>query len=301
MMAAGLGANDIMQYIEPHPDLVIACYNSPESVTLSGDENAIDMVGASLKDAGVFSRKLNTSGNAYHSHLVKKAGKYYQDCVQKCGLDSVSFKTPKVPMYSSLTGGRLGKTDFGANYWRGNLESPVLFDQAIQALLCENPLIHHMVEIGPHSALKGPLRQIAVSKGLSTDQLTYMSTLVRGSDGVEDVLRLAGSLFLHGYSVDLARVASVEVQDSESSRISYKSGVHLVDLPPYQWNYEALHWNEHRISKQFRFRSHPRHDLLGSLQPGCSLNEPVWRNRLWLKDVPWLRDHKVSFAVCPVY
>lgn len=44
----------------------IAAYNSPGSVTLSGDASAIDQIHAEAEEKGIFSRKLRV-GVAYHS------------------------------------------------------------------------------------------------------------------------------------------------------------------------------------------------------------------------------------------
>lgn len=290
MMAVGLGAKNAAPYVQGGTDVVVACHNSPESATLSGNEEGIDKILASLKQDGIFSRKLRTSGNAYHSPLVRQAAQYCQGYFGKSipKLAGLLPRSPTVPMYSCVTGTRLGTADVGIHHWRRNLEDPVLFDEAMQALLIDKPA-DLIIEIGPHSALSGPIRQIKSAVGIGPNEIPYLPGLIRGSNGVEDMLRLAGSLFVHNYPVDINAVNSSHdpVQKHRSA---------LVDLPPYQWNYEGVMWTESRLSKELRFRSHCRHDLLGSRQPGSSFNEPSWRNILYLKHVPWLQDHKVGPA-----
>lgn len=69
----------------------------------------------------------------------------------------------------------------------------------------------------------------------------------------------------------------------------------MPDLPTYQWNYEEnTLWTENRLSRELRFRKHARHDLLGSLVVASSKFNPTWRNRLSIKDVPWLADHRIG-------
>ena len=286
MLAVGLGSEKARGYIEGHSDVTIACYNSPKSVTLSGGEVDIDNIKAILTDASIFCRKLNTAGNAYHSTMMEPVGEDYQQLLE-ASLPPTHENLPpsNVTMFSSVDTKAITSGTISIDYWRRNLESPVLFTQATQNLLAANSAINHVVEIGPHAALSGPFRDIRATNGLSTSHLEYSATLKRGENGVDNVLRLAGELFLAGYSIDLGEANKASGSDLEPSL--------LVNLPPYQWNYEDIHWNESRLSSNLRFRKHARHDLLGSREPSSSANAPSWRNLLALKNVPWLRDHKV--------
>ena len=286
MLAVGLGSEKAREYIEGHSEVAIACYNSPESVTLSGSEAGIDNMKAILTEASIFCRKLNTAGNAYHSAMMKPVGEDYEQLLE-ASLTAMHGDLPpsNVTMYSSVDMKAISSGTVSIDYWRKNLESPVLFTQATQNLLAANSAINHIVEIGPHAALSGPIRDIRAANGLTASRLEYSATLKRGENGVDNMLRLAGELFLAGYSIDLGEVNKASGSDVAPSL--------LVDIPPYQWNYENLRWDESRLSSAFRFRKHARHDLLGSREPSSSANAPSWRNLLALKNVPWLRDHKV--------
>lgn len=295
-MAVGVGAVEVRPYVEHQPDVVIACQNAPNSVTLSGRELAIDEIEEALIKDGIFSRKLKTSRNAYHSHLVRKAGQYYQDCFEE-SLPALVHMTRKseIPMYSCITGEVLNSQhNVGIDYWRRNLESPVLFDQAVRKLITSHRQVTHLVEIGPHSALAGPIRQIRSALKIDPEQLNYLPSLVRGEDGVCALLKLAGSLFTNGYPIDMESINSTETKDLSTSRVTqHVKGKLLFNLPSYQWNYGVIPLVENRFSHELMFRTHARHDLLGSRHPGSSLGCPVWRNKLQLKNVPWLKDHKV--------
>jgi acyl transferase domain-containing protein len=72
------------------------------------------------------------------------------------------------------------------------------------------------------------------------------------------------------------------------------SGSCLPDLPRYPWNHENSYWYETRLSKEWRLRKYPYHDLLAVRLPESTDIEPVWRNMLHLQNGPWLRDHKVA-------
>ncbi|KAK6002135.1 hypothetical protein QM012_001773 [Aureobasidium pullulans] len=286
MMAVGLGPEEVLPYVnDQQPDIVIACQNSPQSVTLSGEAAAIATVHARLFKAGIFSRILNTSQNAYHSHLVKEAGQYYEDSFKSSLVASESaMKTSSIPMYSCINRKVLDSPDdVRIAYWRENLENPVNFTQALSALIEAQPAVNCLIEVGMHCALAGPIKQIRSSLGLRPEDMCYLPSIVRGEDNVEHVLKLAGELWAADHPIDLTAING--------------PGCFVPDLPPYQWNYEeGLLWTENRLSRQIRFRKNARHDLLGSLVPSSPLN-PTWRNRLRIKDVPWLSEHRIGADV----
>ncbi|KAI1820376.1 hypothetical protein F4861DRAFT_533744 [Xylaria intraflava] len=300
MLAVGLGPEDAAPYLEE--GVRIACYNSPQSVTLSGDEGAASKVKAKLEADGVFVRALKTSGRAYHSHHMKDVGAIYEECANRgfAALGALEFpkhdKNSKTPLFvSSVTGEIKHNFQPGPEYWRQNLESPVRFTQAVIRMTeIEDLGINHIVEIGPHSALAGPIRQVRDKLGVSSRDLEYTATLSRGEDSVTRLLDLAGALFIKGYPIDLARVNSIEEQGRWED-ITVRHGLPLVDLPSYSWNYSAGPLRaKHRINMEFQNRKFARHDLLGSLLPGVIRDQAQWRNMLDIHDLPWLEQHKLG-------
>ncbi|KAI1503152.1 hypothetical protein F5X99DRAFT_425953 [Biscogniauxia marginata] len=267
-------------------------YLEEGSVTLS----------AKLEADGVFVRALKTSGRAYHSHHMKDVGAIYEECANRgfAFLDALEFpkhdKGTKLPLFVSSVTGEL-KLNFqpGPEYWRENLESPVRFTQAVTRMTeIEGLGINHIIEIGPHSALAGPIRQIRDKIGVSSRDLEYTATLSRGENSVTRLLDLAGALFIKGYPIDLGRVNAIEDLDREGS-ITVRKGLPLVDLPRYSWNYSAgALRSKHRINMDFQNRKFPRHDILGSKLPGVIRDQVQWRNMLDIHDLPWLEHHKLG-------
>ncbi len=184
-----------------------------------------------------------------------------------------------VPFFSSVTGkSEADSKKLDPSYWRRNLESPVLFYSAIQAILCELSQDNIFVEIGPHSALAGPLRQIFQALETPTP-LIYIPTIVRDKNCTSSLLTAAGQLHLQGVAINFAAVTP--------------GSVVLTTLPNYPWRHDTKHWNESRLSREWRMRKFPQHELLGNrILEGNEL-EPAWRNILRLEDVPWIEDHKI--------
>ena len=288
MLAVGMGYEEVQPLLVGYEDKVqIAAVNSPKSVTLSGDCTAIEEVAGACESRNVFHRTLRTGGNAYHSNHMLALGEEYEALASN-SLGEISkwqdpddVLCPPITWVSSVTP-RKAVDSVAPMYWRKNLESPVRFSEAID-VLSEKTQLDLLVEIGPHPALSGlfeHFRQGHEAAGLKLPPV--MATLRRGEHDVASMMRLAGELFLRGSSVDLAMVNTIT------------SASPCVDLPIYSYTYpERPTYHENRFSREFRTRKYPRHDLLGARRPASSGTDPSWRNVLRLKDLAWLRDHKL--------
>lgn len=303
MMAVGLGG----EAVRPYLDLVnngagggdgeevvqVACFNSPYSSTLSGTLRELEIVRDALEKEGHFARVLQVD-MAYHSRYVASAGKRYEQLFQQYCTDSSFARAScyqEVTMFSSLTGNRLGAdetTDWA--YWKGNLFSPVRFEQACRAMLLdENRSADFLIEIGPSNALAGPVSQICKALPSTGADIIYTAAASRGPDTILSLFGVAGRLFLAGGDVELCKV-----NEDQQHGESFPKPAFIVDLPNYAWNHTVKYWEEGESSKDWRFRRFPHHDLLGSKILGTSWEAPSWKKYLRLEDVPWLEDHKMG-------
>lgn len=275
MAAIGLARDEVEKFVTS--GVIIACENSPKSVTLSGDVEKVKAVVASIKDAkpDILARLLKVD-KAYHSHHMAEIGNEYHNLIA----DEIFGKEPTKLFFSSVTGQMhsQGDTPLSARYWQKNLESPVLFSTAVTALLkhqiAKNAVL---LEIGPHSSLAGPLRQIQTQ---NSNTAPYIATMLRNQDCVESFLSAIGKLYSVNVAVDFKKLIP--------------SGTTLPDLPTYPWNHSETYWYESRLSKEWRHREHAYHDLLGVRIPESIGFEPIWRNLFHLENAPWVRDHKVK-------
>jgi NADPH:quinone reductase-like Zn-dependent oxidoreductase/NAD(P)-dependent dehydrogenase (short-subunit alcohol dehydrogenase family)/SAM-dependent methyltransferase len=298
MLAVGIGEDEIAQYIhQTRTGIVsVACVNSPESTTISGDETAIDELKDIFDGLSIFNRKLKVD-TAYHSHHMKKVAMEYLGSLQ-----GITPSSPRgeIKFYSSVSADRKS-SDFGPSYWVENLISKVRFSDSLQKLwttelaspqhATSNPA-NLLIEIGPHSALSGPIRQTMMQLNLQELKYSYLSTLVRNQSSVRTILELAGKVFDYGYPVDLKAAALIDGSKEPQRTIS--------DLVPYSWDHSNTYWHESRLSRDHRLRAFPYHDLLGLLVVGSPVNEPVWRNHISIETLPWLQDHVVDgFTIFP--
>ena len=139
MAAIGLGWEETTPYLIE--GVVIACENSPSSVTISGDVAKVDIVVEAVKrERPTILARLLKVDKAYHSHHMKSAGKTYDALIKPHISGEVitgdQNERHKVVFFSSVSGKRIKEADkLNAAYWRSNLESPVRFNTALMNLL----------------------------------------------------------------------------------------------------------------------------------------------------------------------
>ena len=304
MLAVGMSADDAEAKIDElslRDEICTACVNSPESTTISGNTTGIDTFAKELNSKGIFARKLATGGRAYHSFLMKEVGEEYESLVSKAILGLPTDNSHRNGKYasrffSSVSNSSDALASFSREtndflrpaYWRANLESPVQFSTAMKNIMATGD--YHLLEIGPHGALQLPIKQVRAFLGLSEDALPYNSTLTRGKDADICMKTLAGELYLSGHEIDFLEVNNIHF-DGDKNNV----GV-ITDLPPYQWSYTQLLWNEPRSSIDLRNRNYVRHELLGSETAAANGIERCWRNLFKPSEVPWIDDHRVSKA-----
>lgn len=226
MIAVALSPKDVGLYLQKIAGeceilrLTVACINSPKSVTISGEEMQIDMLKSALSAENIFCRKLKVKV-AYHSFQMHEIAAQYQSAMGELE-KGTEHKTP-IEMVSSVTGTWIKPEDLRApEYWVHNMVSPVKFSDALFTL-CSNTEtprrkldrshrrafpIHHLVELGPHSALQAPIKENLNS--LNRQSVAYHSLLVRGVPATDTIMTAAGYLHAAGYSIDLGAVNNLE-------------------------------------------------------------------------------------------
>ena len=191
MLAVGLSEQDAQVHIARIPEgsdkVVVACFNSPRSVTVSGDRSAIIRLQSILEARQIFVRRLAVSA-AYHSHHMELVAPEYLAALSDLPDPTASSH---VAFFSSVYGKAMGGEKLDAAYWVKNLVSQVQFSKALQSLCIStngtkdrintswsNPGI--LIEIGPHSALADFVKQLMVAApDLKDSNIRYMASLVR--------------------------------------------------------------------------------------------------------------------------
>ncbi|KAF2197579.1 putative polyketide synthase [Delitschia confertaspora ATCC 74209] len=293
MIAVGLGASEVSPFLKDLNTVVqIAAINSACSITLSGDREVVQDLHQRFNEKGVFCRILETGGTAYHSHHMVEVGHTYEKLLTSALAELnhlIQKESPPRPpaFWSSSVKSFKSVPDISTNpaYWRMNLESPVNFAEAVENLVEHDPSLNTFVEVGPHPALHGILKQIMKSSVFqhAMGEPVILKTLKRDSNCVSNLLDLGGHLFLQNYPINIPRLNGTP----DTHQVS-------LALPNYAYQYGPILYHENRMSTEWRLRKHLSHDLLGARRAGDSHLRPSWRNVLVLKNVPWLADHKLG-------
>ncbi|KAF5859954.1 hypothetical protein ETB97_002151 [Aspergillus alliaceus] len=276
MLAVAFGRAEVSQYLQN--DIVVACENSPQSVTLAGDRGQLEHVAAQIQEGeDDMMMKWLPVKRAYHSPHMVVVGEMYENLIRPHLTEN---KNSMIDMYSTVLGRVVtDPSELDSTYWRRSLESPVLFAAAFQGLSNSIGGKHQLVvEISSHPALRGPIRQILQDK---TSAYTYCDTLKRDHGSASEILAVAGTAYIHHLPVDL-----VAVNNGISART-------LTSVPPYPWRREDSGWIESRLSKAWRLRKYPRHELLGVRCLESIDHQPTWRNILKEEEVAWINEHRI--------
>ncbi|MFJ5920977.1 type I polyketide synthase [Kitasatospora sp. NPDC092948] len=167
--------------------LVVAAHNGPRSVIVSGDRDAAAELLADLAVDGVHARRIAVGLAAHSPHIDAIVPRMRAD------LAPIRPRTPQLPYYSGLTGGRLDVPVLDADYWCRNLRNPVRFHQAAEALLQDGHGV--LLEVSPHTVLTSALTDCVEEYGT---QAAVLGTLRRDQGGPGRFLTSLGELYVHG-------------------------------------------------------------------------------------------------------
>ncbi|KAI1348897.1 polyketide synthase [Xylaria sp. FL0043] len=273
--------------------LTVACMNSKDSHTISGDAAQIDALVEMLKNDQIFARKLAVE-LAYHSRYMEPMADEYTKSLGDIQAGASTTDSPKPKFFSSTYGSIIDPSKLqDATYWTTNLVSPVRFYESMTAMLqatsedSQSKLITDILEVGPHAALSGPVRNI-VDEVRGSGTVKYHNILRRNDAILQTALSAAGSLFTRGIPIDLTKVNYVE---------GYKPSL-VIGLPRYPFNHSKEYWCESRLSRNFRNRPYPRHELLGApVNDWDGKHDAIWRNWIRVSENPWAEQHMVSGAL----
>nr|WNS47916.1 CapA [Capnodium sp. TTI-000886] len=289
MMAVGLGYDDAIAFCSRFEGRVgLAASNSPNSTTLSGDEDAILEAKEILEDEKTFARLLKVD-TAYHSHHMAPCAEPYLKSMKQCSI-KVNPPSEKCTWISSVYGTAEileDEEELGAlagPYWVANMVKPVLFSEAIECSLWRAGPFNLAAEIGPHPALKGPASQ--TMKTALGSILPFATLMRRGYDDVEAFSGGLGYIWAYlGDFVDFAGFRkAIHGPDTVTPQI-------MKGLPSYSWDHKRVYWKESRPSRRYRLADKAPHELLGRRMGDDADSDLRWRNILKLNELPWLRGH----------
>lgn len=302
MIAAGTDfedAEDLCQVDDMLDRLSVAAHNSPASVTLSGDIDAVKLAQDVFEDEKKFARTLRVD-TAYHSSHMHRCAGPYQKALREVGIRPLlPGPDQDAPRWFSsvynieMTAAAVEERGLDGQYWIDNMVRPVLFYPALKTCLTSKTTFNFALEVGPHPALQGPTKECI--QDVTRHDMAYSGTLKRGGDDVEAFSDALGSLWARfgPHHIDLGGF-----QKNSLPEVNVKlDPAHAAKLPTYPWSHEVEYWVESKKSRVYTTAPGNFHDLLGLREPDGLEDEPRWRHTMSVNDLAWLGGHTLQGQV----
>lgn len=171
--------------------VTIAAINAPDNVTISGQNDEVDLVIETLQAKHrVFYNKLNIP-HPYHSMLMKD----YEGMYEK-SIGNITFSSLQIPMISSITGRLENEEMLGTSkYWVEHLSKPVDFQRAVQE--AKRLGVNIFIEIGGDATLSGLANQC-----LHDDDILFLPSMRREAEDYTQFFHSVSALFMNGMDLD---------------------------------------------------------------------------------------------------
>ncbi len=240
----------------------LAAVNSPESIALVGEVRHLEEVKAVLDAEDIFCRFVDGSV-PFHSPMMDPLEAELRQC-----LAGLAPMAPAKPIYSTVTGRKVGGAEHDAGYWWGNVRDPVRFGDAALAMIEDG--ITAFVEVGPHPVLQRALKDCLAARNRNG---LAVPSLKRGQEEPATIAHSCAELYVAGYTPDWDAF--------------YPSDA-FQQLPSYPWQRERF-WKEADAARRDRL-GELDHSFLGSSR---DLPLPAWRRYLDRSLPTYLADHRV--------
>ncbi len=277
MVSVSLGLKALRPRLEKWGNRIdVAAVNGPSLVGLAGNRQALEELQAELEADGVRTRMVPGANGATHTATVELL---HDELV--AALEPIVPRAGEVPFYSSVTGGLLDTSELNPEYWYRNMRQPVLYEQAVRALLEDGK--RAFIDAGTHPVLTMPTQQTIEEALEDPRKAIVVGSLRRGEGGPRRFLKSAAEAWTHGVGVDWRTLFA----GSDARRI---------ELPTYAFQRER-YWltSGPGVGDAASIgQSAADHPLLGAAAALADDRGWMFSARLSLESYPWLKDHAIG-------
>ena len=270
MLAVGLPEAEALQLLQGHEDVAsIAAVNSPNSVTLAGQEDVLETIAATLEEQSIFNRMLDVEV-PYHSHYMDPLKPEMREC-----LAALQPGLPTTPLYSTVTGEAVASVMYDAEYWCDNIREPVYFAKTLSSVMADGHAL--FLEVGPHPVLSTSIKECIAASG---NPGASASTLRRKKPEMATFADGISALYCAGLDLDWMALLPPSTR--------------LAPLPLYRFQRES-YWFESPVANASRLGvgadGHPL------LERRIASHNPTWESSLNVGILPYIPDHIVDGVV----
>ncbi|WP_329082803.1 type I polyketide synthase [Streptosporangium sp. NBC_01469] len=255
----------------------IAAVNSPTSVVISGDEDAVGEVERRFAGQGVRTSRLRVS-HAFHSARMEPMLEEFAAVAR-----GVTYSEPRFPVVSNVSGVVAGDELLEPSYWVSQVRAGVRFAPGVDALVSSG--VRRFVEVGPDAVLAAMTRQCLPEEVEGRSLVAAAAR--RGHDEAEQFMTFLAQAHTSGVEVDWARVFTGRPASA-------------VSLPTYAFQHER-YWLEPAAGALGDLGRvgliSLDHPLLGAAAPVAGKDEWLFAGRLSAGLHGWVTDHVVFGSV----
>ncbi|WP_103071996.1 type I polyketide synthase [Aquimarina sediminis] len=265
MLAVGLPESEVAETIKEYKDVSMAAINSPNSVTLSGEQESLEKLAKKYESMQVFHRLLDVTV-PYHSPVMKLIeGELLESLKELDGAETT------IDLYSTVTANKISGKEINNEYWWKNVREPVHFAKTIDSLAQDNYTV--FIEVGPHPVLKNSMVECVKN----AKNFHFLQTLNRKESEQLNFFENLSTLFTLGYPLKWDR---------------WVDKLPHFSLPSYPWQKE-YYWKESKKSQEERL-GRKGSVFLNSQVHSPQLTYEVELNKFFF---PFLNDHVVHGKV----
>ncbi|MFD7490952.1 type I polyketide synthase [Streptomyces sp. NPDC059832] len=248
----------------------IAALNGPDSVVISGDEDAVLTIASGFEKT----KRLRVS-HAFHSPRMEPILAEF-----KAVAENLTFRAPKLSIVSNLTGELAGEELLSADYWVDHVRQAVRFLDGVRHLEAQGVTTY--LELGPGGVLSA-MGQDCVTG----DEAGFVPALRKDRTETEALTTAVAELHTHGAPVDWAAYYA-------------NSGARRTDLPTYAFQHEH-YWLRSAgpaLGDLSQMGMGPtEHPFLDASVNVAGSDGLLLSGRIGLDTHPWLADHAVMGTV----
>ncbi|HWX87843.1 MAG TPA: acyltransferase domain-containing protein, partial [Solirubrobacteraceae bacterium] len=289
MLAVQATEQEGLRALEGLEDRVaLAAVNGPESIVLSGDEDALAELAGAWRCQGSKTRRLDVS-HAFHSPGMEPMLEEFRRAAA-----AVSFDEPRIPLVSNLTGEAISAEQLCTpDYWVRHVRNTVRFADGVRWLVGQG--VDTFLELGPDGVLS-PMVEDCLAGAQASDQ-PHPGEAVRLTDARALALlrknRGEGQALMGALAQLWTRGTDVDWR-----ALSQGSDTRLVDLPTYAFQRER-YWLEAatRLGPSLRGASAIDHPLLSAVVGLADGEGCLFVGELSGSSPAWVADHIVMGEV----
>ncbi|KAK5575031.1 hypothetical protein RB653_010286 [Dictyostelium firmibasis] len=277
-------------YSSKYPDIEIACYNSPTSIVIGGNEQKLNEIASDLNEKGEFSAMLG-SLTAFHTSSQSATKDILVNLtIESKSADTYFFSTVTTDLFNIKT------NPFDSKYVYDNILKPVKFSQTISNIykhiesnqLGATDVV--FIEIAPHPTLSYYLKQMVPKPNDSIGlKVSVYSALHKKKNDMEEIQKTISQLYCdNGYDINFIS----QFDDKDIDIIDCKNQNELL-LPNYQWD-DQKYWKVD-IARSNYYNNGPAIDILGNINNN-STNTKSYEAHIDIKRKPfqYLKGHMVK-------